>query len=65
MKIDSITLSIEELRQAIRDYIEKHSIPQPESVFVESPFHKVVLDIPLGPGTVVRGEAFKVRTDDL
>lgn len=61
MKIENITITLDELREAIVDYCYKSASSQPSVVFVES--HDTVrLSIELRPGGLVEGTAFKHRT---
>jgi hypothetical protein len=52
MKVYSITISLAELQEALRDYAEKHAIAQPTAVYIES-FDKVRLSVELIPNGLV------------
>lgn len=63
MKITTVTLTVTELQQALRDYVKKHASAQPDMVLVDNGYGKDVLEIPLAPGAVVRGTNFNRQTD--
>jgi hypothetical protein len=61
MKIEALTLSLNELQQALLDYCAKHAASQPEIVFVES-HDKVRITIELRPGGLVEAGQFHHRS---
>lgn len=63
MRVGVVEINVTELQQAIRDYVEKHAGSQPDVVWVNNDFDKVVLTIPLAPGAVIRGESFQRATE--
>lgn len=62
MRLHTLTLSVNEMQDAFRDYVEKYAGAQAEIVVVENGFGKSVLVVPLAPGAVVRGEEFMRQT---
>jgi len=62
MKIQALTITLSELRDALQDYAAKHGIEQPEVVYVES-YNKVVMQVGMGPGENITGAEFNHRAD--
>jgi hypothetical protein len=58
-------ISVTELQDALRDYMEKHGASQCENVVVDNGYGKMVLSVPLAPGSVVSGESFQRKTEDM
>ena len=63
MRAPILELTVTELQQALRDYAEKHAVSQPDEVHIANGFGKVVLTVPLCPGSVVRGCEFQRQTE--
>lgn len=62
MKISVVMLSVTELQTAVREYVAKNMLTQPELVYVDNGYDKIVLTIPLEPSTVISGEEFRRET---
>ncbi|HET8870489.1 MAG TPA: hypothetical protein VFM48_08590 [Aquabacterium sp.] len=62
MKIVEVTLTLAELQEAVREYLEKRATSQVELVRVES-YRKEVLVIGMRPGEMVEGIAFRRRAE--
>lgn len=62
MRTSIVTITVDELQDALRKYMELTATSQPDEVLVENAYDKVVLEIPLKPGTVVSGKTFQQRT---
>lgn len=63
MKIHAVEITVTQLQQALRDFCEKHAASQPEIVYVNNGFDKLVLTIPLTGGAVISGESFQRQTE--
>ena len=64
MNIRILTFSINELQEAVREYAKNYSSSQPEEVEVDNGYGKIVLSIPLKPGTVISGLEFQRQTTE-
>ena len=64
MKVNTITISVTELQDAVRDYVFKHAKSQPDIVEVDNGYDKTVLYIRMKPGQVVEGCAFQRQTEE-
>ena len=62
MRTSIVTITVDELQDALQKYMELNATSQPDEVLVENAYNKVVLEIPLKPGTVVNGKTFSQRT---
>ena len=63
MRLSSATITVTELQDAIREYVERNANSQLDEVYVDNGYGKLVLIIPLKPGTVVQGEYFQRQTE--
>lgn len=63
MKTAVISLSVTELQNALREYVERHAPSQPSLVLVMNNYDKTVLTVPLAPGAVVEGAEFLQQAD--
>lgn len=62
MRLSSATITVTELQDAIREYVERNANSQLDEVYVDNGYGKLVLIVPLKPGTVVQGEYFQRKT---
>jgi len=63
MQVEVVSISVSELRDAVQQFINAANIAA-AVVDVDNGFGKTVITIPLTPGGVVVGEAFKRKTDE-
>lgn len=63
MKIEVVEISVTELQQALREYVERHAGNQPSVVLVDNGYGKTVLTIPLANGATISGESFRRATE--
>ena len=63
MRLSSATITVTELQDAIREYVERNANSQLDEVYVDNGYGKLVLIVPLKPGTVVQGEYFQRKTE--
>lgn len=63
MKLHAVTLSVNDLQDAMREYMKTRTESLPEIVQVDNGYGRIVVTIPLYPQAVIRGEAFMRRTE--
>lgn len=63
MRLSSATITVTELQDAIREYVERNANSQLDEVYVDNGYGKLVLIVPLKPGAVIYGLEFQRQTE--